>query len=247
MKRKKSWLMLSIVLALLVGSAASLVLLLKYEPHFYRRCEVAEGPERINLAAVFAAHAFELGNHFDMRLSKLERPEEVIFSQDQINSFLEEGFGGWPDASEYKNRGISSPRICIDKDRLRLAFRYTNSILSTVVSLDLRIWVVRAQAQDNLFAVEILNRHVGALPVSAQSLQEEISALARSRKLEVTWYRHEGHPVALLRVQNSRNRAPAWVNRIDMQPGQLTIGVVPLPTLPDNAKERRPLPSPMGN
>ena len=83
------------------------------------------------------------------------------------------------------------------------------------------------------------------MPISAQSLQEEISALARSRKLEVTWYRHEGHPVALLaRAGFAESSRSAWVNRIDMEPGKLTIGIVPLPTLSPNAKrtDRCPLP-----
>ena len=131
----------------------------------------------------------------------------------------------------------------IDKDRLRLGFRYTNSLISTVVSLELRIWVV--PKENNLFAVEILNRNVGAIPFSAQALQDEIATLARGRKLEVKWYRHEGHPVALLRVQNSPNLSPAWVNRIDMQTGKLTIGVKPL-DMP-NARKGKWLPSPMGS
>ncbi len=243
MKRKRSLVMLSMVLALLGGSALILLWLVKYEPHFYHRSAVAEGPQRKKLSSDFWVQAGKLGSNFTPNADG--GPDDFVFSEAQINSFLQEEFSRWPDAAEYQNRGISAPRVSIDKDRLRLAFRYTTSLLSTVVSLDLRIWVVAKES--NLFAVEILNRHVGAMPISAQSLQEEISALARSRKLEVTWYRHEGHPVALLRVQGSRNLSSAWVNRIDMEPGKLTIGIVPLPTLSPDAKANRPLPSPMAN
>ena len=168
---------------------------------------------------------------------------EVTLPKLKSTAFLKRNFNKWPDAEEYQKWGISSPRVCIDKDRLRLGFRYTNSILSTVVSLDMRIWVV--PHKNNVFAFEILNRNVGAMPISAQSLQEQIASLARGRKLDVTWYRHDGHPVALLRVGNSAESPQAWVNRIDMQPGKLTIGVKPLEM--SNARKGKFLPSPMGN
>lgn len=112
-----------------------------------------------------------------------------------------------------------------DKDRLRLAFRYRNFFMTTIISLEMRIWLVPTET--NMFAVEILNRRAGALPFPTQALLEEVSALARKRKIEVTWYRRQGHPVALLRVQSNSLRPTAKFQRFDLQPGKLTLGVVP--------------------
>jgi hypothetical protein len=75
----------------------------------------------------------------------------------------------------------------------------------------------------NVICLEILGRKAGAMPVSAQSLLELISEQAR-KDIEVTWYRHEGNPVALLRFQNDRARPTFQLRRLELRQGMITIG-----------------------
>ena len=64
----------------------------------------------------------------------------------------------------------------------------------------------------------------GSLPVSAQSLLERVSEAARRQDIEVTWYRHEGNPVALLRFQANQPRPTVRLEKLELQEGLLVIG-----------------------
>jgi hypothetical protein len=241
MTRKRNFFMVILILLILSGLGGGLYLLVEHEPGFYRRCLPAAGKERQDLSKACFGQFVKLANNL---LEGPTEPWDVTFSEAQLNSYFVEDFIRLGDAENLKKRGISEPRLNIEKDRLRLAFRCTTPLGSTVFSIDMRIWLVPNEI--NMFAVEILGRHIGALPFSVQSLLDEITDLARKQNIDVTWYRHEGNPVALLRVQSDRPRHTAKFLRFDLQPGTLTIGGVSLEPLPPNAQTRRML-APVGN
>lgn len=241
MARKKTLLALFLGLALLTSVGACLGLLLHHEPHFYRDAAVPAGENREKLSGACRKETTKLIGYF---LEGFE-PWDVQFTEAQINSFFAEDFLRiGDDAKNLEKQGVSAPRVSIEKDRLRLAFRYTNALVSTVVSLDLKIWLVPRET--NVFAIEILGRYAGGLPISAQTLQEEIANLARKYNLEASWYRHDGHPVALLHFKSKESRPTNKFLRFELTPGQLSISGVSLEPLPPNAQKKTVL-APVGN
>lgn len=240
MSRMKQLLLIALIVAI-VGSVGSvLAVLVRHEPTFYVRNEVPEGKERKELSTAYLGQAAKLITYL---LDSPSEPWQITFSEAQINSYFLEDFVRLGDAENLRKSGITEPRIRIEKDRMRLGFRYTTAVGSAVCSIDMRVWLVPKEL--NVFAVEVLSYHVGALPFSVQSLRDDITALVRRQNIEVTWYRHEGHPVALLRVQSDRPRPTTKFLRLDTQPGAVTVGGMSL-ELPPSAAVKKAL-APLGN
>jgi hypothetical protein len=200
---------------LLIGTTvfASLVL---HEPDAYRQMPVPSGPERQNLSGEFYSSVWHM-------MDSVRNPNDdqwgAILTTDQINSYFEEDFQR---AKPFRlPENIHSPRVQIEPGRLRLAFRYGQGFWSTVVTLDLNAWLVANEP--NSVAVEVLGLHAGALPCSTQSLLERVADYARNWNLEVTWYRYNGHPVALLRFQSDQPNPAVMLQRLELQDGKILV------------------------
>jgi hypothetical protein len=149
----------------------------------------------------------------------------VEISEEQLNSFFEEDFLKWGESEMLKKSGISGPRMVFEPDKIRLAFRYGSKPFSTVISFDVKVWLPPREV--NVVAVEFLGRHAGSLPISAQSLLDLLSEQASNRNIEVSWYRHNSNPVAVVRFQADQVRPTFQLRRIDLSQGKLTIGGLP--------------------
>jgi hypothetical protein len=237
--RKRTLLLAGLSSLLTVGIFVGLFVMVKHVPAFYHRADVVAGKGRQDLSSAFVGTFFRLaGNWADGR-----GDWEVAFTEAQINSYFEEDFIRLGDAEPLRKQGISDPRLVVENDRLRLAFRYGSDPWSAIVSYDLKVWL--APKEVNVVCIEILGRHVGALPLSTQSLLNEISEVAGRKGVEITWYRHEGNPVALIRFHADRARTPAQLRRLDVKQGQISIGGVSLePKLTNNLKK---ILTPIGN
>lgn len=225
MRRKN--LVLSVVCAVVIlGAAATMVwALLQHEPGFYRRSIVAAGPERKNLSTAFVGSFWKLYN----QIIDGKGEWEVTFTAAQINSYFQEDFIRLGDAAVLQGFGIADPRVAIEGDRVRLGFRYGHEPFSTIVSFNLRLWLVPKDI--NVVAVEIESRHGGGLPLPSQSILEKVTELGRWQNLDLTWYRHDNHPVALVRFQGDRPRPSALLRRLEVRHGMLTIGGLSLEPL----------------
>ena len=73
-------------------------------------------------------------------------------------------------------------------------------------------------------ALEIEGLRAGSLPIGAQSLLESVAEAARPHDIEVTWYRHKGNPVALLRFQASKATPTVHLERLELRQGTIVIG-----------------------
>lgn len=222
MPKKKVLLISGMTFLIVAGIVALLAALIKHEPGFYRRAIMPPGKDRIDLSKACFGRFFTLGaNWMDGK-----GEWSVTFSEAQLNSYFEEDFVRLGDAEALRKQGISDPRIVLENDRLRLAFRYGRPPWSTVISYDLRVWL--APKDVNVVCFEILGRHAGALPMSSQSLLNEISEVAGRRGVEVQWFRHEGNPVALVRFQADRAKPSAHLRRLEVKQGLITIGGISL-------------------
>jgi len=220
MKRNAILLSLLVVL-ILAGAGTGFVLLLYHEPAFYRSCEIPAGPDRAEASKkCLGRFITRLGNP----IWNNDSSWGVDFTGHEINSFLQEDFfNKWPDSKTLQRQGISDVRIAFEpENHIRLGFRYGNKPWQTIMSFDLRVWLVPKEV--NLLAVELVSRRAGALPVSAQSLLTLVAEQFNSKYVELSWYRHNGNPVALVRFQSDGSRATFQLLQVAVEQGMLTIG-----------------------
>lgn len=217
MKRKPLLLVLAICLAALVVVGVPLVALLRYQPDFYRRATVAAGDLRKQRCREFHEQFYSLLNGI-----KNYKTWYARFTDAQINSYFEEDYlkPGNFERSMFPD-GLNAPRIVFENERIRLGMRYGTGWWSTILSVDLRVYLAAHEA--NVVVLEIERIRAGALQISAQSILERMSEVARRQDIEVTWYRRAGKPVALLRFGAGRSDSGVQLEQLRLQDGMLTI------------------------
>jgi hypothetical protein len=218
MSRRSIFVAIGLFLLLLCGVGGVLWLLARYEPAAYLHAAIPPGEARKQLARQFTIESTRM---YSAMGGKSDDPSwEGKFTQDQVNAYLAETFvisGLEKQLPEY----IQQPRVIFEPDRLRLAFRYGRGLWSTVVSLDLRVWVTKDEP--NSVALQVIGFHAGALPISAQSLLEPMMEVGRQNGIDVVWYRHEGCPVALLRFQADMPRPTLALQAVIVEQGLLAL------------------------
>lgn len=216
MRRRALLRTLAALLLLLAGAGGVLIGLIRREPASYREVQLPDEPQRRKLSGEFASGVQQL---LDSIVNNTEERWEKTFTAEQMNSYFVEDFVR---VRPFKlPEGIHSPRVCIEPGKLQLAFRYGRGFWNSVVSVDMSVWLVANEA--NLVAVEVTGLHAGALPISMQSIQEQIAEAARQWNVDVTWYRHEGNPVALVRFQPDRPNPTVLLQRLELQTGRVVI------------------------
>jgi hypothetical protein len=211
--------LLGIALLVVLGGvvAGSLGLLVLHEPDFYHRAALPPGQEREH-----NSHEFEAKFTHLMSGMINDREWREKFSAAQINSYLEEDFVRSGIHDRLLPEGISDPRVTFGPGKIRLAFRYgAQSWCSTIVTIDFGVWL--CQKDVNVVAMELQGLHAGSLPITAQSLLDRVSEVARRQDIEVTWYRLNGNPVALLRFQATQPRPTVRLERLELTDGELLI------------------------
>jgi hypothetical protein len=177
------------------------------------------GEPRKKLADEFTQELTQLISIFDGAKDELDW--DAHFTDEQVNSYFSEAFLHSGFEERLLPEGISQPRVIFDPNRIRLAFRYGTGFWSTVVSIDLRVWV--AEGEPNVVALQVIGFRAGALPISAQKLFETVSELGRHNGLTIDWYRHEGYPVALLRFHTDLSRPTFELQGVHLEKGSITI------------------------
>ncbi|HZZ78672.1 MAG TPA: hypothetical protein VFE62_09145 [Gemmataceae bacterium] len=205
--RKRKWFGVCGVLAFFVGGGlTALGVTLKHEPNFYQQCQVPEGDARVFLANQFLSNFGQMMADISARQDENWRCQ---FTEKQLNSFLDDTFPKLGEGEGLRKMGISSPAFMLEDDRVRLAFRYGSDWFSTVVSYDLKVWLV--PKEPNTIAVEILSARAGAVPISSQSLLHQLSEFGRKQNKKVSLYRHEGNSVAVIHLQADQDPHPKWL------------------------------------
>ena len=214
MRRRRLLISVGLVLGFLALVLAGLVGAVKREPSFYTQADLPAGPERTTLSQQAVAKYSSILGMLD------ESSWHVDFSTEQVNAFFQEDyykFGGddnWPE-------GVSAPRVKIEDGKMRFGFRYGAGISSTVVSLEIRLWKVADEL--NTVAMEIVSFRAGSLPLSTGNLLDLISQLARREKIDISWYREDGHPVAVMRFQSDLSRPTFQIDQIELKDGKAII------------------------
>jgi hypothetical protein len=202
---------------LAIGVATVLTLLLLHEPAVYARTGLPAGPERQQLSGEFNSEFVHLYDGI-----RNESIWDATFTEKSINSYFEEGFVSQGVAKNVLPEGVSAPRVAIEPDKIRLAFRYSLGPWSTIITVDMRVWLANKR-EPNVIALELQGLHAGSLPIAAQSLLEQISETARQNGIKVIWYRYHGNPVALLKFQADQPHPTIQFLSLKLDAGQLFI------------------------
>jgi hypothetical protein len=175
-------------------ACAGALALMRIEPEFYlaRLCD-ADPNHRHQCSNQFLASASRLIN--DIQNSPAW---EAQFAEDQINGWLAEDFER-NHASKALPRGVRQPRVVIDGDQLRLAFRCQRGPLSMVVQIGGRAWVPKR----NLLAIELEAAQAGLLPLPTTYTRTVIEQFILAQNLEISWKRNGARLVALIDFQRS--------------------------------------------
>ena len=213
MRRRRFVLAVLIVLGALAAIVGGLGLMVKQEPGFYAG---GGGPGDGVVASAVLTRFGDLKN--DVR-SKQEWG--ASFSGSELNAFLREHLDDGEGLAGLLPEGLHAPRVAIDGDRIQIAGRIGEGFWSTVVSIELRAWLVKDQV--NTVAVELVGMRAGALPVSTQSWLDRISEAAQDSNVDVTWYRHDGHPVGLFRFYADQPRPATQIRTVMVADGKVTV------------------------
>lgn len=215
---QRSFFLVAVLLLLLVsGIAATLIVLVRQEPAWYAAAALPPGPQRKGDSIAFTTEFFAMCNS----LKNNENDPYFAVTDVQCNSFFEEDFLSMRFDRELAPDNFSQPRVAFDQDRIRLAFRYGHGLWSSIVSIDLRVWVPKSEP--NVVALELEGFHAGALPISSQSLLEEVAEIGRKNGIDVNWYRHQKNPVALLRFQPDLQRPTFQIRAVQVKDHSIVI------------------------
>jgi hypothetical protein len=218
MSRRTFLVALGLVVLMFGGAGLVFFLVVGYEPEVYSRAVVPAGEVRAQRSEEFLTEFSNLYNN----ASGADRDWYVHFTDEQINSYLDEGFIQQGLASRVLPEGVSHPHVVFEPEKVHLAFRYGVGAWNTVICIDLRVWL--AKGEPNAVALELEGLRAGALPISGQWLLEDFAKIGRDNNgIDITWYRTNGHPVALARFQADQPHPSLLLQAVQMQQGSLTI------------------------
>jgi hypothetical protein len=214
-----------LLLVLCVATVATVLgSLVKQEPEFYTRAAVAAPtPEDPVRAGELQTRVSEL------RKIVFTEPEwGATFTQDELNAFFRED-PGTNNLMESRLGGLSAPRVLMEGDRIHLAARYGSGFWSSVVSIELRAWVV-AGDDPNLFGLELVSLKSGVLPLSKRWVTDLFTDLLTADNFaSVTWFRNGDRPVAICKWMPNQSRPSTLLQTITVSDGRIEIGGMNLP------------------
>ena len=208
------------VLLLAGGVSACLggvVYLAKREPDFYSSAPQPDGFDTRERAALVLTRVQDLKN--EVR-SKSEWGDS--FTAEDLNCFFVENMGRKGTLASMLPEGVHSPRVAIDGDHLKLGFKYGDGFWSTVIWVELRVWLVKEEK--NVVAVEVCDLRTGSLPVGSQSVLDSITESAREWNIDVTWYRRGGNPVGLFRFFANQADPASQICTLEVNDGRIVVG-----------------------
>lgn len=196
----------------------------QYVPDYYEKATLIT-PERLEEGGdEFEKQVFELHNQWQ----RADR-WEATFTDSQINGWLAVDLvEKFPDLLPDT---VADPRVAIDDDCVRLAYRYQKGRFDTVFNLALKVYLTE---EPNVVALRLLSARAGLISMPMQDLMDGITAGARRAGLRLRWTQQEGDPLALITlparfVEGGNEHV---VELIEQGEGYLTVGGRPVESTP---------------
>ena len=218
-RRRPLLLSLGIIALVLLAASSVLGFVIKREPAFYTAATRPGSYETREKASRLMTRVQDLKN--DIR-TKGEWGE--TFTVEELNCFFAEMMSGkrsFKTACRAKKISLAARGEAEEQNRLKIGFRYGEGFWSTVVWIDLHIWLVADET--NLMAVEVCNLKAGQLGIGAQSILDAIADTARESNIDVIWYRYKGNPVGLFRFFPDQPRPATQFQTLAVEDGKIVI------------------------
>lgn len=182
----------AVLLGGLMGAAALLLCWLYWAarrvPTFYQEALHAESAQLHERSDRLLENAAALASNV-----RQEGRWQAMFTAEQIN--------GWLAVDVAKNfpellpPGIADPRVAFQSGRVKLACRYRDGPVETVLSLEGEVYV----QEPNVLSVRIHQARAGSLPAPLGQVLQGISKAAADANLQLSWLQAGGDPVAVIR------------------------------------------------
>lgn len=217
MRRRRSFLL---AFTVLVGAVSACVCgalyAAKREPEFYAKPACPDEWDAREKSSRLLTRVQDLKNEIRSRHEWGD-----TFSADDLNCFFAENMGANGGFASVLPAKLHSPRVSIEGDRLKLGFKYREGFWSTVVWVELRVWLVAGET--NVVAVEVCDLRAGCVPIGSQSILDAVTEAARDSNIEVTWYRHEGNPVGLFRFYADQPNPASQILTLEVKDGRVVV------------------------
>jgi hypothetical protein len=216
MRRRSLILLIAILIGLTATGGSALALMLHHVPSFYRGAAIPADENRSDKSLECIQTSIALWNDVSNGL-----PWEKEFCQDHLNSYFQEEDTHTSGSIIELPDGVRDIRVSFDDNRGRIGFRYGTGWFSCIISVEYRFWLVAQKT--NVVALELVSFRAGALPLGTQALLDFITETARQQNIDVTWYRHNGHPVALLQFQANQPRPNTLLRKLELKSGRVVV------------------------
>jgi len=218
MRRILKWLIYAVLLlagclGLLIGGS---YLAARHEPEFYREALQAQPAQEAELGAQLEQAVL------DMRHDAATGGQwQAVFTEEQLNGWLAADLPRkFP---ELLPADVEEPRVAIEENEARIACRYDNGQIATVISFALAI---NLTDEPNTLAVQISKLRAGMLPVPLRQFLEPITAAAHNSEVPLRWSQSDGNPVALVTIPVKRDEYPVeevHIESIELRDGELWL------------------------
>lgn len=215
--RRRSKLLALLILVGGISACLGLGLYLaKRQPDFYAQAPNPDDWETRDKSARLVTRVQDLKNEI-----RSHNEWGDTFTAEDLNCFFVENMSRKGGLCAMLPEGCHSPRVAIEGDRLKVGFKYGEGFWSTVVWVELKVWLVANET--NLVAVEVCDLRTGSLPIGSQSILDSITEAARDSNIEVMWYRNGSNPVGLFRFYADQPRPSSQILTLEVKDGKIVV------------------------
>ena len=166
----------------------------QHEEQWYAEAVAAAEPEleakRAEAGDELERHALELRNE-----ARHSGEWQAIFTEEQINGWLASDLDEkFPDMLPTY---VHDPRVKIEQDHARAAFRVTHSQIDTVIIVGVDLYLTENQ---NELAVRFHQAHAGLVPLPLKRITDVAEQAAKKTNIDLSWGQNGGDPVALIQI-----------------------------------------------
>ena len=200
-------------------SVGVLLLIIQYasrqQPEFYRQAMNQEPNAQAKIGDQLERQVLTLHNE-----SRREGAWHAAFADEQINSWLasdlEEKFPGALPPQ------FQDPRVNIQETCLRLACRYEDHPIKSVLSIEVDVHLTE---EPNVVALQIRKARAGMLPVPLGDVLNTVSAVASRAEIDLNWKQFSGDPVALVTIPVHRQELKQLLHldRLELRDGEILL------------------------
>ncbi|GIW95351.1 MAG: hypothetical protein KatS3mg110_3392 [Pirellulaceae bacterium] len=189
---------------------------MEHEPPFYRAALRLPPEQQQPHGEEFEEQLLSLHNQL-----RSEQHWSIVITDQQINAWLAVDLP--QKFPELLPEGVSDPRVAIEPDGIRLAFRYQSDTWEAVITVTLEPFLTD---QPDELAVRFTGLRAGLVPLSFEPFLEAIREAAAELEIPIRWGQSQGSPVAVATLARS-GVSEAWktvyLESIQLRSGELYL------------------------